>query len=472
MAAEHVVILGAGFSRAVSTGMPLTDELGNAALELVQPEGSRPKGLRFGSQLTFESWLSLLADDQPQLSEAENRDNAALFAHLRDAIAILLLEAQFSAVAPAAPAWLYEFISAVHEAHATVITLNYDTLIETAVASHSLWEPASRSRVAPRDILRDLPPLPNTGMRLSGPIAETFRLLKLHGSLDWWAVPGDLSGATLNREESHSVFEAPSELTVEARQQQLPGRERFIIPPLSTKSTYYRNPLTRELWRQAQEALRTANRISIVGYSLPVADAVMANMLRVALTGRLVSVDVVNPSPEDIVQRLIGLGVESRQIAQVPTVNCVEAFAHSLCVQASARLAENLRDRLLAEVPDASLAVAWGDSTAAGPTVRRVLDVSARDETTLELIIEDSPPPQGATSARRDPDGGPSKERFPTAADVAAKIGSRARIVARDAFGTFVLLAVRAEGRNTGANSRWLFFVPSDRGPAEATAPS
>ena len=58
MIGEHVVILGAGFSRAVSAGMPLTDELGNAALELVQPEGSRPKGLRFGSQLTFESWLS------------------------------------------------------------------------------------------------------------------------------------------------------------------------------------------------------------------------------------------------------------------------------------------------------------------------------------------------------------------------------------------------------------------------------
>jgi hypothetical protein len=445
--------------------MPLTDELGNAALELVQPDASRPNGLAFGSQLTFESWLSLLADDQPQLSEAENRDNAALFAHLRDAIAILLLEAQFSAVAPPAPTWLYEFVSALHEARATVITLNYDTLIETAVASHSLWDPATRGRVAARDVLRDLPPLPNTGMRLSGPIAETFKLLKLHGSLDWWAVPGDLSGATLNREESHSVFEAPSELTIEGRQQQLPGRERFIIPPLSTKSTYYRNPLARELWQQAHEALRTADRISVVGYSLPVADAVMANMLRVALAGRLVSVDVVNPSPEDIVQRLIGFGVEPRQIAPVSTVSGVEAFARSLCDQASARLAEDLRDRVLAELPDASLAVAWGDATAAGRTVRRVIDIRAEDEETIELIVEDNPPPQGATSARRDPDGGPSSQWFPTGADLAARIGTRTHIVARDNSGCFVLLSVRAEGRNTGANSRWLFFVPSGPGP-------
>lgn len=191
----------------------------------------------------------------------------------------------------------------------------------------------------------------------------------------------------------------------------------------------------------------------------------MANMLRVALTGRLVLVDVVNPSPEDIVQRLIGFGVEPRQIAQVPTVNCVEAFAHSLCEQASARLVDDLRDRLLAERPDASLAVAWGDASAAGRTVRRVIDIRATDEETIELIVEDKPPPQGATSARRDPDGASGSQWFPAAADLAARIGASTQIVARDSSGWVVLVSVRAEGRNTGANSSWLFFVPTDPGP-------
>jgi hypothetical protein len=445
--------------------MPLTDELGNKALELVEPKGTGSKSLTFSSQLTFESWLSLLADDQPQLTEAENLDNAARFAGLRDAIAVLLLEAEVAAISPPAPAWLYEFVSALHEEQATVITLNYDTLVETAVASHSLWDPITRGRVLARDVLRDLPPLPNTGMRLAGPLAVTFKLIKLHGSLDWWAVPGDLSGATLNREESHSVFEKPSGISVEGRQQQLPGRERFIIPPLSTKSSYYRNPLTRELWQQANEALRTADRISIVGYSLPVADAVMANMLRIALAGRPVVVDVINPYPEEIVQRLIGFGVEAHQIKPVQSIHCVEAFAQSLCEAASARLTDDLRDRVLVQLPDASLGVAWGDAGAVGRTVRRVVDICVEDAHTVELIIEDNPPPQGATSARRDPNGAPSTVSFPTAADLAAKLGTRHRIVARDSSSSFMLLSVRSEGRNTGANSRWLFFAPSDPGP-------
>jgi hypothetical protein len=106
-------------------------------------------------------------------------------------------------------------------------------------------------------------------------MCNTFRLLKLHGSLDWWAVPKDVSGATLNREETYGTFERPAELTDEERHRTLHGRERFIIPPLSLKGTYYRNPLTRELWRQADQALHRATRISIVGYSIPPADFVM-----------------------------------------------------------------------------------------------------------------------------------------------------------------------------------------------------
>jgi hypothetical protein len=71
-------------------------------------------------------------------------------------------------------------------------------------------------------------------------------------------------------------------MPVEQRQRELPGRERFIIPPLSTKGSYYRNPLTRELWQQAHRTLSRATRISLVGYSMPPADLVMANMLRPA----------------------------------------------------------------------------------------------------------------------------------------------------------------------------------------------
>lgn len=471
MTSDHVVILGAGFSRSVSTHMPLTDELGAKAISELQAAGRLPATrLTFGPELTFETWLSLLSDEQPQLSEAENRENAALFARLRDAIATILLEAQFSVIAQPAPAWLYELTSVLHHERATVITFNYDKLIETAVLSHSLWDPFHSRLVAANDVLRGLPPLPSTGQPwLLGPRSDTFKLLKLHGSVDWWAVPGDTSGATLVREPTTSVFETPAELTKEGRQEQLPGRERFIIPPLAAKSIYYRNPLSRELWQQAFDALQAASRVSILGYSLPPADTVMANMLRVALADRQVAVDVVNPSPRHIVSSLAGFGLASSQITSISTSDCVARFTQHLCDEASSNLADDLRERVLAESPDASVAVAWGDSSSSGKAVFRVLDAVVRDETTLVLVLAEDTPRGGATAARFDVDGTPSRRTFATAADLARVIGDCTRLVAQSSTGVHTLVAARHDGRNVGANPRWLMFIPADRGPEEAT---
>jgi hypothetical protein len=409
--------------------------------------------------------LSLLSDEQPQLSDADNRDNAALFARLRDAIAAHLIEAQRDALLLPAPSWLYELVSALHGKQAIIVTLNYDTLVETAVASHCLWDPINRRHVMPSDLLRNLPPLPNVGARLVGPLSDTFRLLKLHGSIDWWAVPNDPSGATLNREPTQGAFEALHEMTDDERQQELPGRERFIIPPLSTKGTYYRNPLTRELWQQANAALRKAGRISVVGYSLPPADTVMANMLRDAFTNRDVMVDLVNPDPDVLRSRLIGLGANPDLLTVVSGGNCVESFTKSLCADATAELADELKGPLPPEALAASLAVAWGSSEASGQTVRRVVQLQLRNETTLELILEDDAPRQGATSVRRAVDGTLTDGRFPSGADLADAVWHCDRIVARDAQGEHTLIAARREGRNVGANRHWIMFVPADRGP-------
>jgi hypothetical protein len=43
------------------------------------------------------------------------------------------------------PAWLYELVSVLHRRRATVITLNYDVLIEAAVQTHEIWDPESAS---------------------------------------------------------------------------------------------------------------------------------------------------------------------------------------------------------------------------------------------------------------------------------------------------------------------------------------
>jgi hypothetical protein len=448
--------------------MPLTDELGQEALAAIEGHGYRDGiSIDFGPPLTFESWLSLLSDDQPQLTAAENRENKALFERLREAIANILWEAQFSAIARPAPSWLYELMSVLHRERATVITFNYDLIVEAAISSGSLWDPYSSRLVGAHDALQGLPPLPNTGSWLVGELGTTLKLLKLHGSLDWWAVPDDVSGATLAREATVWRFERPSELTDEGRRQQLPGRDRFIIPPLSSKSVYYRNPLTRELWQQAFIALRGADRVSIVGYSLPPADTVMANMLRVALAGRDVAIDVVNPEPDDVRTRLVGFGVSEDQIVTVASAECVERFTQQLCEEASSNLADQLRGGLLEDSPSSCVGVAWGDPGPGGSAIFGVADVSVRDGTTLVLALADGALPGGGSDVRLDLNRVASSSGVKTASELLPAIRTCTRVVAESAEGLHILVSANLEGQVVGRDARWLMFVPADPGTVQ-----
>jgi hypothetical protein len=352
---REVVVLGAGFSRAISAHFPLANELGEDAYDRARdatPElfGSRPA---FTNDYPFESWLSLLAEDQPHLDEGENRLNAARFAKLAQSLVKILDERQTIALSSAGPAWLYDLVSAFHQRETTVVTFNYDTLLEVAVNSTYLGlaeiegrfprvfddiafaAPVPKAqRVCPEDLIGTQPPLFPFPRRAP---EETMRLLKLHGSLGWWWVPNDVSGATLAREEILSTFGNPVRMTDE-HLRSLPGREPFIVPPLATKSPYYRNPLTRQLWRDAFEAMRTADRISFIGYSLPRTDLVMAGMVDSSLRGREVDIDVVDLDPSAVVDRLFTLGGparDSERLVRFAGDRAVEKFSAALCDETS-----------------------------------------------------------------------------------------------------------------------------------------
>ena len=104
---------------------------------------------------------------------------------------------------------------------------------------------------------------------------RTFRLWKLHGSVDWYWLPTDRTGETVRRLPSQYRYS-------EADRAVLVGKERFVIPPLSVKSHFYSLGIVREFWRRAATALSEASRIIVVGYSMPVTDlattAMIANM--------------------------------------------------------------------------------------------------------------------------------------------------------------------------------------------------
>jgi len=78
-----VFILGAGFSKAVHSSVPLLDELTNIVRERLGP--SLPEWLlKIGNNV--EDWLTYLSQPQPWLTENDSLVNRALFLRLTEAI--------------------------------------------------------------------------------------------------------------------------------------------------------------------------------------------------------------------------------------------------------------------------------------------------------------------------------------------------------------------------------------------------
>ena len=138
--------------------------------------------------------------------------------------------------------------------------------------------------------------------------------LKLHGSLNWYWVPEDAAGYTLQRWLLPGTFGSPEYLDEEERDRGLPGAQPFIVPPAALKSDHLRNPVVRDIWRRASDALCVAKKVALLGYSLPPADRSFGEMVSEAVRGRDVDVDVVNPDPTPVVQQLLRLGVSKESV--------------------------------------------------------------------------------------------------------------------------------------------------------------
>ena len=90
---KRVIVLGAGFSAAVSSDMPMTGRLGELIADRLTSTGlAVPRNKFSGPQL--EAWLSRLAEPQPDLDEPRNLENRALFLRVSQTLREVLLECQ------------------------------------------------------------------------------------------------------------------------------------------------------------------------------------------------------------------------------------------------------------------------------------------------------------------------------------------------------------------------------------------
>lgn len=311
------LILGAGFSKAVSDRMPLMKDIGK--LVAGELEGVELPGGGLAPDEDLEAWLSYALEDQPFLSEHEN---LLLRSHARRVLGAVhthMVRAQWRTHGDGCR-WLMDLVTMWHASRTNVISLNWDTIIEHAVSAAHLRDAkgeTDRFRVASNDVLVHIP-RPAVGTYDDGGAKglSSFRLWKLHGSLDWYWNDGDRFGDTVVRRPS----DYPSVL---GDLQGIAGKSPFFAAPTATKSGAYVNHITRHIWQQARQALEQSERLVFIGYSFPKTDLVVRSLLRCAAPSVATIVDL-DESPASSAKELFGEGVDVRHQASV------ESFVSSL----------------------------------------------------------------------------------------------------------------------------------------------
>lgn len=326
-----VFLLGAGFARAISPTMPLLQDLAERIVDALGPGARIPPEVAGMMRENFAHALSYLEQAKPWVTEADNLRHRALFLEMSNAIARDLDETvarSGHALVAEAPEWLRKLIRHWHEQRCPVVTLNYDTLIESVAAGVEL---DAGERILAKHIYPPL--LTDAGLRFGASLpeerTESFRFLKLHGSTNWYYsgrmsaygepiyfVPpfiGDGAGTEAQRDHEH-------------RLRAVADKYPFMVPPIYDKSPLLTHETIRALWFEAGEALRRARRVVCMGYSLPESDLTMKHFLRTTCATNVLF-EIVNPG-RDASTRFEQLfrGTDVRVEQRISGEHCIAEF--------------------------------------------------------------------------------------------------------------------------------------------------
>ena len=171
-----------------------------------------------------------------------------------------------------------------------IITFNYDTLPERFLLKSSKWCPGDGYGFGPnleRECLR---------ASISKP-TSTVKILKLHGSVGW------LSGGHLPENKitlSNKLLEGFGLIPRTDRDwDDLP--KRVMLAPSFVK--IFEHPEYYNLWSQAAQALRDAEDVVVIGYSLPEADGAAVALVTGALQSKRSRLLVVDPAADELRER-------------------------------------------------------------------------------------------------------------------------------------------------------------------------
>lgn len=98
---------------------------------------------------------------------------------------------------------------------------------------------------------------------------ETYRLLKLHGSINWY-----YSAAKEKTSEQIYLFRGSKE------EKESKDLVPVIIPPVLDKTGFFKHSTIKSMWSEAKNLFKEAKKVHIIGYSIPQTDLTVKFMLQ------------------------------------------------------------------------------------------------------------------------------------------------------------------------------------------------
>lgn len=340
---KRVFILGSGFSRATAPSMPtlsqLSDKLLDEKLEIEEELKKERFKPFFNGERDIEMLLTYLHQDHAWKSEAEMHADRSLFHKIANRIAKEIVQNEVDGLdVTQVPEWLNDFIFYLYKTGETVITFNYDTIIER-VGFQATGGCGERPNRSPKYEMNFYSPLVKDIRSIYKRIGESyaghpfFRLIKLHGSTNWYYTRSP-------KFETQQIYFVPTRERTPFLDISPPidgfleHMERLIIPPVADKSPFYTHALVRTMWSEAAKAIDDADEVYFVGYSLPETDLTVRQLVKSHITEEK-KVFIVNTcsarSKSDLVSRY------KRYLSHVPISQISQEYIRDNAVQELSR---------------------------------------------------------------------------------------------------------------------------------------
>lgn len=246
-------------------------------------------GLRGESSLTGATIVDVLSLTDLLLSEGLAAHSKATHADLREQRALLdiaingvLQGRKAQDLRDRLAAWVIAQAGATSKSRVSIVTTNYDTLLEDAIFRH-----LEAAQLAAETVVdfgmpwRTVRPEPVVMRPQDAPLA----VMKLHGSLNWLKCES-CGYVTMNiRQRIHALSFRGRQVPEGYNVCECDGLLRStLVVPSTVRDVRDANLLG--IWQAALEEIRRADQLLILGYSIPAEDITVRSLLIRALNGR------------------------------------------------------------------------------------------------------------------------------------------------------------------------------------------